>query len=87
VNEDQLLDVAAVSALLRCSKAMVWQLLARGEIESLTIGSARRIRSSRVHAYIEARGAVEAQRRAAAARQEPETAREVGSNADAQHSD
>ena len=75
MNEDQLLDVGAVSALLRCSKAKVWQLLARGEIESLTIGRARRIRSSRVQAYIEARGAVEARRREQAASEEPKTAR------------
>jgi excisionase family DNA binding protein len=85
VDDDQLLDVAAVSALLRCSKAKVWQLLARGEIESLTIGRARRIRSSRVHAYIEARGAVEARRRVNAASKEPTTARK--GEADAQRSD
>jgi excisionase family DNA binding protein len=84
VNEDQLLDVGAVSALLRCSKAKVWQLLARGEIESLTIGSARRIRSSRVHAYIEARVAVEARRREQAA-EEPKRARK--GEADAQRPD
>ena len=85
MNEDQLLDVGAVSALLRCSKAKVWQLLARGEIESLTIGSARRIRSSRVQAYIEARGAVEARRREQAASEEPKTARK--GEADAQRPD
>ena len=85
MNEDQLLDVAAVSALLRCSKAKVWQLLAQGEIESLTIGRARRIRSSRVQAYIVARGAVEARRREKAISEKPETARKGG--ADAQRPD
>jgi len=63
VNDDQLLDVAAVSARLRCSKAKVWQLIAHGEIESLTIGRARRVRESELHAYLARRAAFEAQSR------------------------
>ena len=72
---------------LGLSRSTVMGLLARGDIESLTIGRARRVRSSRLEAWIETRAASEARRREKAVPDSnSETAHEAGHRA-AAHSE
>ena len=82
VSQDRLLKVSEVTERLGLSRSTVMGLLARGDIESLTIGRARRVRSSRLEAWIETRAASEARRREKAVPDSnAETAREAGQRA------
>lgn len=47
------LTVAETEAVLGCSKGTVYNLLRSGELESFTIGRARRIRPESVAAYVD----------------------------------
>jgi excisionase family DNA binding protein len=79
VSEDRLLKVGEVTERLGLSRSTVMGLLARGDIESLTIGRARRVMSSRLEAWIETRAESEARRREKAVSDlNSETAREGG---------
>ena len=63
MSQDRLLKVGEVTERLALSKSTVKGLLARGDIESLTIGRARRVQLSRLEAWIAARAESEARRR------------------------
>ena len=63
MSPDRLLKVGEVTERLGLSRSTVMGLLARGEIESLTIGRARRVQLSRLEAWIEARAESDARRR------------------------
>ena len=79
VSQERLLKVSEVTERLGLSRSTVMGLLARGDIESLTIGRARRVRASRLEAWIEARAESEARRREKAVPDSnSETAREAG---------
>ena len=82
MSQDQLLKVSEVAQRLGLSRSTVMGLLARGEIESLTIGRARRVQMSRLDAWIAERAASEARRRDKAALEvESEAANEAGQRA------
>jgi excisionase family DNA binding protein len=82
VSQERLLKVSEVAERLGLSRSTVMGLLARGDIESLTIGRARRVRSSRLEAWIEKRAESEARRREKAVPDSnSETAREAGQRA------
>ncbi len=82
MSHDQLLKVSEVAERLGLSRSTVMGLLARGEIESLTIGRARRVQLSRLEAWIAERAAHEPRRREKAVSEvEPETANEAGHRA------
>jgi len=57
MSEERLLTVRDLIDVLHVSRSTVMGLLARGEIDSLTIRRARRIRASALRAFIEARAA------------------------------
>ena len=82
MSEDRLLKVGEVTERLGLSRSTVMGLLARGEIESLTIGRARRVQLSRLVAWIETRAESDARRREKAAPDSnSETAHEAGHRA------
>ncbi len=82
MSQDRLLKVSEVTERLGLSRSTVMGLLARGEIESLTIGRARRVQLSRLDAWVTERAANEAGRRERAVSEvEPETADEAGPDA------
>jgi len=84
MSPDRLLKVGEVAERLGVSRSTVMGLLARGDIESLTIGRARRVRWSRLEAWIEARSESEARRRETAVPgSNLETADEAGPRATA----
>lgn len=49
---EQLLNAREVAERLRLSLSMVWALIARGDIPSITIGRARRVPASQLDAWI-----------------------------------
>jgi excisionase family DNA binding protein len=51
-RESMLLTVEEAAALLHIGRSRVYDLIARGEIESLKIGWSRRVRRDAVKAYI-----------------------------------
>lgn len=57
MEEDRLLKVSEVIRRLGLSRSAVWDLIARGELASLTIGRARRVRLSALEQFIERRTA------------------------------
>jgi len=67
MSEDRLLKINEVTERLGLSRSTVMGLLARGDIQSLTIGRARRIPMSRLEAWIEARAESDTRRRGKAA--------------------
>jgi excisionase family DNA binding protein len=62
--EDRLLTIRDVMQRTSLSRSTVTGLLARGELQSLTIGRARRVQSSRLDAWIATCAANEARRHA-----------------------
>lgn len=85
--QDRLLKIGEVTERLGLSRSTVMGLLARGDIESMTIGRSRRVQSSRLDAWIAARAESEARRRGKAVPDSnSETANEAGHHA-AAHSE
>lgn len=78
MSQDRLLTVRDLVELLRLSRSTVIGLLARGEIESLTIRRARRIQESALRTFIEARAAQTERLTKAAPRVETGAATEAG---------
>jgi excisionase family DNA binding protein len=80
VDTERLLTVGEASERLHLSESMVWALLARGDIESLTIGRSRRVSVSALSRFIEQREAASriVNNRKAAPGVEPGTAEEGG---------
>jgi predicted DNA-binding transcriptional regulator AlpA len=62
VSEDRLLTIRDLVERTQLSRSTVMGLLARGDIASLTIRRARRIRESTWVAFIEARASAQAER-------------------------
>lgn len=60
----KLLTVKDVAAQLRLSEATIWRAIRAGDIESVTIGRARRLTPAAVTAYVD--GMVARQRKGAA---------------------
>ncbi len=76
MSHDRLLKVSEVAERLGLSRSTVMGLLARGDLESLTIGRARRVQVSRLEAWIAERAAHEPRRHEkAVSGVEPETAK------------
>jgi excisionase family DNA binding protein len=87
VSQERLLKIDEITQRLGLSRSTVMGLLSRGEIESLTIGRARRVQLSRLDAWIAARAESEALRRGKAVPDSnSETANEAGHRA-AAHSE
>ena len=57
VEDERLLTVDEVAENLHLSESMVWALVARGDIPSLTIGRTRRISRSALARFVEQREA------------------------------
>jgi excisionase family DNA binding protein len=87
VSQDRNLRISEVCERLAVSRSTVMALIARGEIESLKVGRARRVQQSRLEAWIAGRAAIEARRHEEAVSEiVPETADEAGHRA-AAHSE
>ena len=78
---ERLYSVRDLVQLFGLSRSTVMGLLARGEIESLTIRRARRVRESALLAFIEARVAQAERRRTSVPGVEVGAAREAGHGA------
>lgn len=51
-RDDPMLTVAEISAALRISKMTVYRLMHQGDLASVRIGRAYRVRESEVHRYL-----------------------------------
>ena len=60
--EERLLTISDLVEMLQLSRSTVMGLLARGDIESLQIRRARRVRETAVREFIEARSAAQSRR-------------------------
>jgi excisionase family DNA binding protein len=57
IDPTLLLTVAEAAAILKISRSKTYELIASGEIESVTIGRSRRIPTSALVAFVERRTA------------------------------
>lgn len=87
MSEDRNLRISEVCERLAVSRSTVMAWLASGELESWKCGRVRRVRLSRLEAWVEARAAVEPRRHEkAVSEDESEAADEAGHRA-AAHSE